>query len=82
MCYGRIGFRRNGCRLRGLSLLQTEHSTLRGSVCDISADDLVFVYQQGCVYRFGCAGIVVDLIHIAHNGLSGESAQIIALTFL
>ena len=59
---------RSGGRFRHL---KAPDVALGGSIRHIPADDLVFVYQQGSVHRFRGTGIIVDLIDIPHNGLSG-----------
>ena len=53
-----------------------------GGVGHISANDLVFVYQQRGVYRGGGTGEVGDLVDIAHDLFSGVFLQIVALTLL
>ena len=53
-----------------------------GSVGDVSADDLVFVHQKRGVDRLCGAGVVFDLVNVAHDLFAGEFAQVIALALL
>ena len=62
--------------------LKTLHNALGGGVSDIAADDLVFIHQHSGIDRSGAAGVVVDLVDVTHDGLSGVFAQVISLSFL
>ena len=53
-----------------LGHLKATDGSLGRGVGDVAADDLVFVNQQGGINRRGGVGIVVDLIHIPHDGFS------------
>jgi len=58
---------------------KTVHGAFRIAACHIPADDLPIRYQQGGKPFRACVIVVFNFVHIAGDGLSGKTAQIIAL---
>ena len=52
------------------------------SVRNVAANDRILIYKECGVYRRGSSGVIVDLIHVAHDFFSGVPGQVIALGFL
>jgi len=70
-------------RVRGVLVLlgffQALDYALGGGVCDVSADHLVLVDQQGGVDRVLGVGVVLDLVGIPLHGLPGVCLEVKAL---
>ena len=72
--------RRRGCC--GFGHFEALNLAFGGGVRHIAAHDLLFVDQDGGVDRIGGAGVIADLVYIAHGIFAGQFAQIIPLAFL
>ena len=55
---------------RDFTLFKTLDHPGGGCIGDVTANDAVVADEQGGVHRLGGAGVVFDLVHIAHHGFS------------